>query len=399
MPVDRFRTFAEAELKHFSNTNRKDEPTDLSTNHSLFSPADLKRSFNTISQWPAYEPTPLIALNGLAQALNVAQIHIKDEGGRFGLGSFKALGGAYAVSELLKGQSVDPSTVTVTSATDGNHGLSVAWGAKTHGCKCVIFIHAEVSPGREEALKSQGAKVIRISGNYDDSVSECYAAAEESNWIVVSDTARDDTGSDIAKIVMSGYSVMATEIVSDLADEIPTHVFIQGGVGGLAATICEIFRLAWNTNTPRFVVVEPDLAPCLFESAKAGQRTAVSVCEETVMAGLSCGEVSYIAWPTLHKYADDFLTIPDSVVAPTMRLLAEGPFDDPRIIAGESAVAGLAGFICARQHESQSGALQIAGESRVLAIGTEGATDPALYSAMTGCTADSLQRAKICPRP
>jgi diaminopropionate ammonia-lyase len=335
-----------------------------------------------------------LSLAGLARELNVRAISYKDEGGRFGLGSFKALGGAWAVSNLLASHA-DPSSMTVTSATDGNHGLSVAWGAKKAGCRCVIFIHAEVSAGRERSLALQGAEVIRINGNYDESVRQCYAAAAANNWTIVSDTSADDTGNEIARIVMAGYSVMVSEIVEQLAGDTPSHIFIQGGVGGLAATVCETTRLAWGTAAPRFIVVEPDRAPCLFESAKKGERVSVDVHEETVMAGLSCGEVSAMAWPTLRDLADDFLTIPDSVVAPTMRLLADAPFGDRPIVAGESAVAGLAGFICCSQHTRMAAALQLNRDSRVLVIGTEGATDPALYESLTGRTVSSVGRDSI----
>ena len=175
----------------------------------------------------------------------------------------------------------------------------------------------------------------------------------------------------------------------------PTHVFVQGGVGGLAATVCEYFRLTWGTAAPRFVIVEPELAPCLFVSASKGERSSVEVREETVMAGLSCGEVSNIAWPTLSRFTDDFLTLADSTVAPTMRLLADAPFNDAPIVAGESAVAGLAGLICGARQQDLRGALRLDENSSVLVIGTEGATDPALYESLTGRTVASVQRANI----
>jgi diaminopropionate ammonia-lyase len=394
MPKNIFSAFKEAPVKHVRNVSPDTSRSTAFENGSLFSEDDLKQSFDTISHWPGYQPTPLLSLSGLARKLNVAAIRYKDEGSRFGLGSFKALGGAYAVHHLL-GTSDHPASITVTSATDGNHGLSVAWGAKAIGCGCVIFIHAEVSSGREQALTMLGAEVIRIDGNYDESVRQCYAAAEANQWTVISDTAGDDSGTDVARIVMAGYSVMVAEIVEQVADEVPTHVFVQGGVGGLAATVCEYFRLAWGRTTPQFIVVEPDLAPCLFESARHGRRVSVAVSEETVMAGLSCGVVSAIAWPTLRRFANDFLTLPDAIVAPTMRVLADAPFSDPPIVAGESAVAGLAGFICSRQHADLSSALQLNRDSRVLVIGTEGATDPVLYELMTGHAAASVGRVNI----
>jgi diaminopropionate ammonia-lyase len=359
----------------------------------LFSEEVLNLSLATISAWPGYQPTRLVSLPGLARTLNVAQIRYKDEGSRFGLGSFKALGGAYAVNRLLTSGAADASEVTVTCATDGNHGLSVAWGAKTHGCRCVVFIHAEVSAGREQALIFQGAEVVRIRGNYDESVRLCYRKARENGWTVISDTSNDESGGDVARTVMAGYSVMASEIVAQLAGDVPTHVFVQGGVGGLAATVCEYLHLAYGSSAPYFVVVEPELAPCLFTSAMNGQPTTVDVTEETLMAGLSCGEVSAVAWPVLARYADHFLTIPDSLVAPAMRMLCDAPFGDTPVIAGESAVAGLAGFVSTQQNAGLAKTLQLDRQSRILVIGTEGATDPALFTSLTGRSATSIPQA------
>ena len=356
------------------------------THERLFSRQELDDSFQTISSWPGYSPTRLVSLAGLAREAGVAQIHYKDEGNRFGLGSFKALGGAYAVHQLVETLSGDLSGVTITSATDGNHGLSVAWGAAQLGCRCVIFIHADVSEGREQALQDRGAEVVRIEGNYDDSVRLCAQTARENGWYVISDTTADPDFRDVPKTVMTGYTVMASEIVDQLQENIPTHVFVQGGVGGLAAAICDYFQRAWGTAAPCLIVVEPELAPCLYESACNGERISVDIQDETMMAGLSCGEVSIVAWPVLASYADHFLTVPDSVVAPAMRLLADAPFGDPPIVAGESAVAGLAALLAASRQKKLSNLLTLTEESRVLIIGTEGATDVALYESITGLT-------------
>jgi len=380
---------------HVENASRSTSASPDDSYKSLFSKAILDDSRGAISGWPGYRPTPLQSLHGLASELGVRSIQYKDEGSRFGLGSFKALGGAYAVQCLIEASSVDPASITVASATDGNHGLSVAWGARNRGCPCIIYIHAEVSAGREQALKEKGADVIRIEGNYDDSVRRCYADAKENEWVVVSDTSNDESGDSVARQVMAGYSVMVAEIVDQVDETVPTHVFVQGGVGGLAATVCEYFRLTWGNAAPRFIIVEPNLAPCLYESAKHGERISVDVQEETVMAGLSCGEVSNIAWPTLSRFADDFLTVSDELVAPTMRLLADAPFDDVAIVAGESAVAGLAGFLSATSQPALRSSLGLDADSRILVIGTEGATDPAMYESLTGRSAASVHRANI----
>ncbi len=229
-----------------------------------------------ISRWPGYAATPLHGLPGLASRLGVAALHYKDECGRFGLKSFKALGGAYAVFRLLRkaveaaisGERVDSrqliagrwrdivQSVTVTCATDGNHGRSVAWGARLFGCRCVIYVHESVSEGRCAAIAQYGAEVIRVPGNYDDSVRHAANEARRNGWTVVSDTTYEGYR-EIPVDVMHGYGVMAREIVRALGNEPPTHVFVQAGVGALAASVAAAFWLAWAARRPQLVIVEP----------------------------------------------------------------------------------------------------------------------------------------------
>ena len=375
-----------------------------------------------ISTWPGYRPTPLVSLSGLAEASGLGRISYKDEGGRFGLGSFKALGGAYAVCrllvDLLKAEhdldAVSSETlragvhraitreITVASATDGNHGRSVAWGARQFGCRSVIYIHAEVSHTRETALLAQGAEVIRVAGTYDESVRRCAADAEENGWSIVSDTSWEGYR-DIPRNVMAGYSVMVAEIIEQLHGQPPSHVFVQGGVGGVAATVADLFARTWADNRPRLIVVEPALAACLYASAASGRPTAIDIEAETLMAGLSCGEVSVLAWDILSGAADHFMTIGDTAVAPTMTLLAQPlpgdpppgdpPPGDPPIVAGESAVAGLAAALIAALSPSLRETLELGRDSHVLVLGTEGATDPTIYARLTGRTPEEVVRA------
>ncbi|MEM7224198.1 MAG: diaminopropionate ammonia-lyase [Pseudomonadota bacterium] len=393
MTQDPLAPFRGAELAPFANPQATEPPG------TLLTAGAIDQAREAICTWPGYEPTPLVALPGLAKAAGLGALYYKDEGGRFGLGSFKALGGAYAVYRLLAGElekrhGIAPLSgealrdgghraltqeITVASATDGNHGRSVAWGARLFGCRCVIYIHAEVSAGREAALKAQGADVVRVTGNYDDSVRQCAEDADANGWVVVSDTSWEGYR-EIPGDVMAGYSVMASEIVEQLGEQPPSHVFVQGGVGGIAGTLCDVFHKAWGAKRPRFLVVEPELAACLHASARAGRPAVVEIEEETLMAGLSCGEVSMIAWDTLASGADDFLTVSEDLVAPAMTLLADGPFGDPALVAGESAVAGLAAALAG----ATAGALGLDETSRVLVIGTEGATDPEIYQHLTG---------------
>lgn len=349
-----------------------------------------------ISAWEGYAPTPLVSLAALASRAGVGAIHYKHEGPRFGLGSFKALGGSYAAQRVLqrevarrRGATVslgdirdgthadEVAQITLVSATDGNHGRSLAWGCQRFGAPCRIYIHAEVSEGRAAAMRDLGAEVIRIAGDYDASVALARAEAEAHGWFVVSDTSWPGY-TQPPRDVMAGYGVMTHEICNAL-EVPPTHVFLQGGVGGLAAGVAAGLRQVWGKAAPRVVIVEPERAACLFESARAGAATPVAITEETLMAGLSCGEPSALAWEILAEEASDFLTIPDAIVAPTMRLLARPLAGDATVEAGESAVAGLAALLAAEQDDGLRARLGLDGQSRVLLIGSEGVTDPAIF--------------------
>jgi diaminopropionate ammonia-lyase len=341
-----------------------------------------------IRDWPGYAPTPLIDLPGLAKRMGVGAAQYKDEAGRFGLGSFKALGGAYAVQRLVR-QFGSGTGITFAAATDGNHGRSVAWGAKQADSRAVIYLHAGVSPGREAALRVLGAEIVRVSGNYDDSVRQCARDAAANDWHVVSDTAWDGYR-DTPTAVMAGYSLIAAETIEQIGSDRPTHVLVQAGVGGVAAALCAEFRSAFGGAAPRFVVVEPSLAACLLESARQGGRTEVALAGETVMAGLSCGDPSPLAWEILDAGADDFVAVDDAFVPPAMRLLAAGEGGDPPIVAGESGVAGLSALLAAQEQPALWSALGLGRDSRVLLIGTEGATDPEIYNAIVGRTSEDV---------
>lgn len=361
-----------------------------------------------ITSWTGYQETPLRGLPGMARALNVGQVFYKDEGGRFGLGSFKALGGAYAVFRLLQ-QAIERITgqrtnahgilsgryrditanITVTCATDGNHGRSVAWGAQTFGCRCIIYIHATVSEGRSLAIASYGAEVRRVAGNYDDAVRQADLDAKQNNWLIVSDTSYEGYTS-VPRDVMQGYCVMVDEALRQMPLP-PTHVFVQGGVGGLAAAVCSHLWQAFERRRPMYVVVEPDQADCLYRSAVIGKPTAVHGSLDTIMAGLACGEVSLIAWKILQPGTDAFMTITDAAAADMMRALADSPFDDGPIVAGESAVAGLAGLALAAGDSAARKRLLLEEGSVVLVFGTEGATDPNVYRQIVGRDADDVR--------
>ena len=347
---------------------------------SQFGGAELNQdACAEIRSWPGYAPTPLILLDGVARECRIGELWYKDEASRFGLGSFKALGGAYAVLRVLQ-KTLHASSaelrsgiyshithpVTVTTATDGNHGRSVAWGAHMFGCRCVVYIPKQCSAHREQAIRSFGARAVRTRQGYDDTVRQCALDAGNHGWTVVSDTSWPGY-QDIPRDVMSGYALIAEEVLGQIA--CPTHVFVQAGVGGLAAALLPRFQDA------RFIIVEPEGAACLYASAVAGKLISAPPPVHTVMAGLDCAEPSLLAWNIISAGAAAFQTVSDDVTGPCMRLLARSG-----IVAGESAIAGFAGLLQASAHAGYRAALGLDGDSRVLVIGTEGNTDPQLYA-------------------
>lgn len=362
-----------------------------------------------ITQWPGYAPTGLHHLSGLASQLGLAALYYKDESRRFTLKSFKALGGAYAVfrliqqaiarqrgglpvttADILSGRHHDiVSGLTVTCATDGNHGRSVAWGARTFGCRCVIYVHATVSQGRADAIAAFGAEVIRVPGNYDDSVRHAAEQAAIRGWTVVSDTTYEGYR-DIPIDVMHGYGVMSREIIDQLDSVPPTHVIVQAGVGAFAASVCAAFWLAWGSQRPRLIIVEPENAACFFASGQVGHPVAVEGNLDTVMAGLACGEVSPVAWEILAGGANVYATLADSFALDAMRRFATPGGADPFIVSGETGASGLGLLMAAQAAPTVWQALGLGPTSRVLILGSEGDTDPVIYQAVVGKRAEEV---------
>ena len=373
------------------------------TLHEVLGPKMMAEAREEIRQWHGYEPTPLRELNGLADELGLGAILYKDEGLRFGLGSFKALGGAYAVLKVLQGEieriTGAPVTlpsiragehgeltrqITVASATAGNHGRSLAWGARQAGCPCKIFIHSGVGDARKQAMEAYGAEVIRIDGDYDASVHIAAAEAGRNGWLIVSDTSYPGY-MDRPRFIKAGYTLIGAEVLEQLGDApLPTHIFLQTGCGGLAAGIGGGMWSDLGARLPKIIVVEPELAPCLLQSARAGTAKHFTITEESLMVGLSCGEVSLLAWEIISRCASHYLAIADAGVAPAMRLLASGRAGGGEVVGGESGVAGLAALVdVARTSETRT-ALGLDENSRVLLIGSEGATSPDIYHKIVG---------------
>lgn len=354
--------------------------------------------------------TPLVALPGLAEKLGVGAVHIKDEGHRLGLGSFKALGGAYAVIRLVLEEAgrrfdrvIDISelhapevravarSMTVACATDGNHGRSVAQGAELVGARAAIFVHSGVSDERVAAIARFGAEMVRVEGTYDDSVREAARVAAERGWTIVSDTSWPGYER-IPGLVMQGYTALVREALRKLPEP-PTHVFIQSGVGGIAAAVAGHLALEFGEARPVFTVVDPARAACLFETARAGHPVTIEHGAPTVMAMLECYEPSLIAWRILSRVADAFMTVDEEDAVAVMRQLANPVAGDAAVVAGESGGVGLAGLMRAMADPAAKAALGLDARSRIFLVNTEGATDPGKYAEIVGFSpADVMAR-------
>jgi diaminopropionate ammonia-lyase len=333
----------------------------------------IEEAVKTISSWETYKPTPLVELDKLSNYLNINKIYYKDEGFRFHLKSFKALGGAFAVDKIVK----ETKANTVATATAGNHGRSVAWGAQRLGINCKIFISEFVSKERASAMRSLGAEVIRVKGNYDASLKECLKKSKENNWEIVQDVSWEDY-MDVPKYIMAGYSVMIKEIIDELNDQKITHVFLQAGVGGMAAAAIAGFA-KFSKNIPSFIIVEPKDAECVLESIKNSKPTSIDIKKESIMGGMSCGDVSTVAWEILKNSTNYCLSISDEGISSTVALLTNKDLSKNKIIAGECGVPGIISLISLMKEKEKVKEVGINENSKVLLIGCEGLTDQKMY--------------------
>ena len=352
--------------------------------------------------WPGYSRTPLYDLPALAEELDVAQVLLKDESERFGLGSFKAIGGAYGVSRAVQSELLrrgieadgaelrsgryqeETKDIVLTCATDGNHGRAVAWAARTIGCPCVVYVPRIVSMERRLAIEREGATVIRVAGTYDEAVRDVGAAAAKHGRLVVSDQSFPGYEA-IPRDIMQGYAIVAAESMEAIVNQPPpTHVFVQAGVGGFAAAICGYLWERFGVRRPRFICVEPSTADCLYRSAVAGRLVTVPGDLDTVMGCLSCGEASTLGWIILGDGTTAFLTIEDDRAIAAMKALACGGDGQPEVVLGESGVAGLAGLMAVANDELAREQISLDRSSRILLFGTEGANDPKRYQELVG---------------
>src|SRR5262245_61474721 len=354
----------------------------------VVNPNGIPELCEELKQCPRHVPTPLHSLPALAARLGIGELRIKDESQRFGFGAFKALGGVIAVYNALSGavgEAYHSSTnfadvmngvhkeitgqFVFSTASSGNHGRAVAAGARLFGNRCIIFLPKFTSAEKEAAIRARGAEVIRIDGDYDTAVAECKRRSEANGWTIISDTSWD--GYDSApRSVMRGYCVLAHEIVTQWP-QAQNHVFVQAGVGGLAAAVIGYLWAVLPTR-PSFIVVEPESADCWFQSNRAGRPMLASGNADTVMGGLACREISPITWPVVGEATDWFMTITEDEVMPARHLLAHPLDGDPAVASGPSGCAGIAGLTRVCTDEAAFKALKLDARARVLVINTEG---------------------------
>ena len=356
---------------------------------SLTDGGALERASRFHKTIPGYAPTPLVSLDHLAQKLGVAQVLVKDESRRFGLNAFKALGGSYAMAcclgqrlgwpeekitfEALMKPEVREKLreLTFVTATDGNHGRGVAWAARQLGHKSVVYMPKGSARERLDNIRAQGAQAEITDLNYDDAVR---LANQIPAWI------------------MEGYTTIAWELfqqLEDLGGRMPTHLFLQAGVGSFAGAILGSFAARLGKDCPITCIVEPDRADCLYRSARAADGKLHPVTGEmnSMMAGLCCGEPCTISWEIIRPGAAAFLSCSDEYSAMGMRLLGRPEPGDPAVVSGESGAVGV-GVLSAILHEEKledlRWSLGLNESSRVLCISTEGDTDQANYQKIVG---------------
>ena len=339
----------------------------------ILSAEDIDVAYKTVSGWDNYLSTPLISLNKLNEKLKLNKIFYKDESKRFHLKSFKALGGAYAVEKIIKGNDKN----VISTATAGNHGRSVAWGAQKNGLECKIFISEFVSESRAKVMRNFGADVIRVKGNYEDSLNECIMQSNKNNWQIVQDVAWEDYKL-VPKLTMAGYSVMMKETSEQIKNEKISHVILQAGVGGMAAAmVAGIAR--YLDYIPQIIVVEPDSAACVLESINKGKIEKISIEKESIMGGMSCGEVSLVPWEILKNSVHFCVTVSDDYISKTVKYLANKEFSNEKIIGGECSTPGIVSLAGLNNDYETRKKINLNENSNVLIFGCEGDADEELY--------------------
>ena len=368
---------------------------------SLMSKEEVTKARNFHRTFPQYQETPLRSLKQMASYLGLGTVAVKDESFRYGLNSFKALGGAYAMGRFLAdevGRDISELSYSVLtdehflktlapctffSATDGNHGRGVAWTARMLHQRCVILMPKGTAKSRFDNIRALGAEVTIEDLNYDECVRKAARLAEETpHSVIVQDTSWPGYF-DIPSWIMQGYGVMADEAAEQLGTR-PTHVFVQAGVGCMAGAVTGYFSALYPDNPPKIIVVEPHAADCMYRSNEKGDgsRVIVEGDMDSCMAGLACGEPCEIGWDLFRNHATGFISGEDRMTLRGMRMLAGCFRDDPHITSGESGAATFGALATIMMEDCYSDIrkeLGLGSDSTVLCFSTEGDTDPVHY--------------------
>lgn len=351
-----------------------------------------------------YKPTPLAKLEKTAKVFGVKNFYVKDESYRFGLNAFKVLGGSYAIGKYIANQlgrniaelgykdltsddvKEQLGDITFVTATDGNHGRGVAWTANQLKQKSVVYMPRGSSQERLDNIRKEGSDASIVDMNYDDAVRQANKDAEEKGYVVVQDTAWDGY-EEIPLWIMQGYTTMAYEAVKELEEkglERPTHLFLQAGVGSMAAAITAFFVNYYKDNPPIITLVEPRIADPIYRTALANDGKIHNVGGDlnTIMAGLACGEPCTIAWDILEDHVDNFISAEDYVAAKGMRILASPEKGDDNLVSGESGAGPfgcIAEILDKEKYADLKEKLQLDENSVCIFFSTEGDTDQESY--------------------
>jgi len=367
---------------------------------SLFDSNSIKAASSIVSSIPDYSFTRLIEMPISAKVFGVGNLYCKFEGDRFGGSSFKTLGLSNAVitamrrllsdtpgldiqiSDLIDGKFRDKTkSITLSAATSGNHGYALAWVSKLLGAECKIYCSEGVSKNRTDRISAIGAEVIIVNGSFNEAVDLCNTQSHKFGYIVVSNAVQENF-EDIPKLIMNGYGIIAKEISEQLTRVVPTHIFVGGGGGRLAASIAAYYSVETRFGSPKIIVVEPTASDCIFQSLTNGILSTSSSQGNSFMTGLVVKKPSPIAWEILEHNAFASMVISDEIALEVLRGVSVGIFGDPPIMIGETGIAAMAGFISASRSSLMRAELEISMDSNIVVVACEGVIDRELLDSL-----------------
>lgn len=376
-------------IKIISNKNRKEKSNQI----TLFdeeSKNKVRAFHKTILN---YKATPLHGMNSYADKVDVNKLWVKDESHRMGLKAFKVLGASYAITNILyeklgwnkeelsfkKMLKADLSKFTFVTATDGNHGRGVAWIANQLGCKSFVFMPNTSSEARINNIKEFATEVFIVEGNYDFASDKAKEYANDENAILVQDSSWNGYEK-IPLIIMQGYLTLIDEIYEQLNGDNFTHIFLHCGVGSMPAAIEAYLINKFGSEKPITIIVEPNKADCFYKSVEIndGEPHSVYGKLDSIMAGLSCGTPSKLAWDIISKHSNYFISCDDEIA-----ILGMKEFSKEKIVSGESGAVSLG--ILKYAYDNDKSILEkfeIDSNSKIMLISTEGDTDPAFYASI-----------------